>query len=139
MNQNLSRFHEAQSRSYASALEEIRRGRKTSHWMWYVFPQLRGLGRSSTSEFYGIDGMSEAKAYMADPVLRARLLEITGAVLELRGTSAVAVFGRPDDMKLKSCMTLFEAAAPECEVFAQVLDSFFDGRRDMRTLHMLEK
>lgn len=137
MNQNLSRFHEAQSRNYADALREIRSGLKRTHWMWYVFPQLRGLGQSSMSVFYGINGMDEAKAYMADPVLRARLLEITNAVLELRSSSIRAVFGHPDDKKLKSCMTLFEAAAPDCGEFAQVLERFYGGERDRRTLRML--
>lgn len=137
MDRNLSRFREAQERSYSIALEEIRRGRKNSHWMWYIFPQLKGLGKSYTSEFYGIEGLEEARAYWADPVLGGRLVEISEALLNLNTNNATFVFGRPDDMKLKSSMTLFAAAVPECEVFGKVLEKFFGGKADVRTLRML--
>ena len=119
---SLDRFVEAQQDSYALALEEIRGGQKRSHWMWFIFPQLRGLGSSSMAEFYGIEGIDEARAYWADDVLRGRLTEITEALLAIVGNDPVRVMGRPDDMKLRSCMTLFRQAAPECPLFPQVLD-----------------
>lgn len=134
---DLSRFHDAQQGSYQIALEEIRRGKKTSHWMWYIFPQLKGLGKSYTSELYGINGLEEARAYMDDPVLSGRLLEISQVLLDLHTDNALFVFGRPDDMKLKSCMTLFAAAAPEHDVFEKVLEKFFGGKKDGRTMRML--
>ena len=131
---SLSRFHEAQRRDYAQALSEIRAGRKRSHWIWYIFPQIRGLGYSSTSQYYAIRDLDEAKAYLADPVLRARLLEISEALLALPCSDPSEVMGYPDDLKLKSSMTLFELAEPECPVFGAVLDKFFGGRRDERTV-----
>lgn len=134
---DIARFHEAQDRNYSDALAEIRRGRKTTHWMWYVFPQLRGLGHSAASVHYGLDGLEEAKRYFADPVLSARLVEISEALLQLNTDSAWIVLGRPDDVKLQSCMTLFEVAAPQCDVFAKVLEKYFKGERDRRTLKRL--
>lgn len=134
----LSRFTDAQKYDYDTALAEIRRGRKESHWMWYIFPQISGLGRSSVAQFYSIKNLEEAKAYMRHPVLGARLIEISQALLDLDGNDAGAVFGWPDDMKLKSSMTLFEKAAPEQTVFSAVLDKFFHGKRDQLTLKILE-
>ena len=134
---DLNRFITAQSRDYDRALSEIRAGRKRSHWIWYIFPQLKGLGMSSTSEFYGIDGLGEAKAYMENALLRERLLEISGALLTLDSNDASSVMGYPDDLKLRSSMTLFAEAAPECAVFQQVLDKFFGGEKDRSTLRML--
>ena len=134
---DLNRFIMAQSRDYDRALSEIRAGRKRSHWIWYIFPQLKGLGMSSTSEFYGIDGLGEAKAYMENALLRERLLEISGALLTLDSNDASSVMGYPDDLKLRSSMTLFAEAAPECAVFQQVLDKFFGGEKDRSTLRML--
>ncbi len=134
---SLERFVQAQARDYDTALREIRGGRKRSHWMWYIFPQLRGLGFSSTAQFYGLRDLDEARAYMAHPVLGARLVEISGALLALETDNASAVMGYPDDLKLRSCMTLFELAAPEQPVFARVLDKFYAGRRDSRTLELL--
>ena len=131
------RFLQAQEGSYAQALAEMKRGRKESHWMWYIFPQLKGLGRSAMSEFYGISGMEEARAYLKDPVLGARLVEICNALLALEVEDIVQVMGRPDDKKLKSSMTLFEAAAEKPEVFQRVLDKYYQGKRDGRTLRML--
>lgn len=137
MNNDLSRFVQAQQHSYACALAEIRRGRKTSHWIWYIFPQLKGLGRSSTSEFYGIRDLEEARAYLADPVLGPRLIEISEALLALDTDNPMAVMGQPDDLKLRSSMTLFAAAAPSCDVFERVLDKYFHGRKDGLTLRKL--
>ena len=134
---DLTRFLQAQEGSYAQALAEMKRGRKESHWMWYIFPQLKGLGRSAMSEFYGISGMEEARAYLKDPVLGARLVEICNALLALEAKDILQVMGRPDDKKLKSSMTLFEAAAEDPEVFQRVLDKYYQGKRDGRTLRML--
>lgn len=137
MEYDLSRFRKAQETEYARALSEIKSGRKVSHWIWYIFPQLKGLGRSTTSEYYGIAGLEEAKAYLADPVLRSCLVEICQALLSLDTRNATQVMGRPDDRKLKSSMTLFDAATDSLDVFQKVLDQYFDGQRDNRTLRML--
>ena len=137
MENGLERFVEAQSRDYETALREIRGGRKRSHWMWYIFPQLRGLGYSSTAQFYGIRDLQEARDYMAHPLLGPRLLEISEALLGLETDNPGAVMGYPDDLKLCSCMTLFELAAPEQPVFARVLEKYYAGRRDQRTLALL--
>jgi len=139
MSYDLERFINAQKYDYDQALSEIRSGHKRSHWIWYIFPQLKGLGFSSTSEFYGIHGAGEAKAYMADPVLRDRLLEISCALLALASNDPTDVMGYPDDLKLKSSMTLFAAVAPEYDVFQKVLDKFFHGKQDQRTLDLLEQ
>ena len=137
MNYDLSRFVKAQKLDYETALAEIRAGRKRSHWIWFIFPQLKGLGFSTMADYYGIDGIGEAKAYMEDPVLSARLVEISEALLTLQSSDPRAVMGSPDDMKLRSCMTLFHAAAPEVAVFQKVLEKFFGGREDEITLRML--
>lgn len=137
MNYNLDRFKSAQRGSYEEALAEMRRGRKNGHWMWYIFPQVSGLGMSATSLYYGIRGLEEAQAYMADPLLGERLLEISNALLEIETNEPREVFWYPDDLKLRSCMTLFAAAAPEQEVFKEVLDKFFGGEADGMTLDIL--
>lgn len=137
MNYDLERFKKAQRGAYDEALAEIKRGRKNGHWMWYIFPQLSGLGMSATSLYYGIRELDEAKAYLKDPVLGERLREISEALLELETNDPRAVFWPPDDMKLRSCMTLFSVAAPECDLFKKVLDKFFDGKPDPLTLDML--
>ncbi len=137
MSYDLKRFKEAQADDYEQALKEIKQGRKTSHWMWYIFPQLKELGRSATAKYYGIDGLGEAKAYMADPELRRNLLEISNALLHQPEEDIQRVMGYPDDLKLCSCMTLFEAAAPEYTVFREVQVKFFDGKRDSVTLKLL--
>ena len=134
---DLNRFLTAQERDYAQALAEIRAGRKRSHWIWYIFPQLRGLGYSYNSEYYGIADAEEARQYLAHPVLGARLREITTALLELPESDPLLVMGRPDDMKLCSSMTLFEYAAEQDSVFGKVLDKYYGGRRDAATLRML--
>ena len=134
---NPNRFITAQEPVYEDVLRELAAGEKTRHWMWFIFPQLRGLGRSSTASFYAIASEAEARAYWRHPVLGARLSECCSALLCIRGKTAHEVFGSPDDMKLKSSMTLFERAAPEARVFAQVLDRYFEGKRDERTLELL--
>ena len=133
----LDRFLDAQRGDYAAALTEVRRGRKTSHWMWYIFPQIAGLGQSSTARYYSIRDLEEAREYYAHPVLGQRLREISGALLELRGSDPVAVFGGIDSMKLKSSMTLFAVAAPDDPLFQQVLDKYYGGEQDALTLRIL--
>ncbi len=137
--ENLNRFLTAQELIYPLALKEIRSGRKKSHWMWYIFPQLKCLGESPTSKHYGIADFEEAKAYMAVPILRERLIEITRALLALEGNDPNAVFGYPDNLKLRSCMTLFEKAAPDVPEFGEVLDRFYQGSRDYTTLHFAKE
>ena len=139
MNYDLDRFVKAQAYDYDAALREIRSGRKRSHWMWYIFPQMQGLGFSSTAQYYGIRDLEEAKAYMAHPVLGSRLTEISEALLGLDTCDPSAVMGYPDDLKLRSCMTLFEQAAPEQPVFGRVLEKYYAGRRDSRTLELMKR
>jgi len=133
----LERFVSAQARDYEQALREIRGGRKRSHWIWYIFPQLQDLGHSGTAQYYGLRDLNEARAYMAHSLLAAHLVEISEALLELDSSDPGAVMGYPDDLKLCSCMTLFELAAPEQPVFAKVLEKFYGGRRDRLTLRLL--
>ena len=133
----LDRFLDAQRGDYAAALAEVRRGRKTSHWMWYIFPQIAGLGQSSTARYYSIRDLEEAREYYAHPVLGQRLREISGALLDLRGSDPVAVFGGIDSMKLKSSMTLFAVAAPDDPLFRQVLEKYYGGEQDVLTLRIL--
>ena len=133
---SLERFHQAQTEDYAQALREVRSGRKVSHWMWYIFPQLRGLGRSATALHYGIEDMSEAREFLADPVLGARLREISAAMLAHDGQSPEDILGPVDALKLRSSATLFEAAGGG-EVFAALLDTFYDGERCPATLELL--
>lgn len=134
---DLSRFTSAQRKSYEGALEEIRRGFKTGHWMWYIFPQIIGLGSSATCLHYSIKNLQEAKDFLADPYLGGNLVEISNALLELPETNPSKIFGWPDDMKLCSCMTLFAIADPEQEVFQKVLDKYYGGERDHRTEYIL--
>lgn len=137
--QNLDRFLKAQDSSYDAALREICAGQKRSHWIWYIFPQIQGLGFSSTAQYYAISDIEEAKAYLAEPTLRARLLEISEALLTLESSDPTRVMGYPDDLKLRSSMTLFAEAEPECEVFQKVLDKYYRGRKDPRTLEILNR
>ena len=134
---DLARFVRAQQGAYDAALAENRGSCKPSHWMWYVFPQLAGLGFSAMSQRYAIHGANEARAYLAHPVLGPRLIECAQATLAIKGSSARAIFGSPDDLKLRSCATLFAAVAAPGSVFEQVLDRYFDGERDPRTLELL--
>jgi uncharacterized protein (DUF1810 family) len=133
MSPDLERFVEAQERVYEGVLAELRSGRKTGHWIWYVFPQIAGLGHSAMSQQYAITSLSEAIAYLAHPVLGARLRECVGLVLDIRDRTAEEIFGSIDAMKLRSSMTLFHRAAPEESVFAQVLDRYYGGAADAAT------
>ena len=133
----LDKYVSAQARDYDDALREIRGGRKRSHWIWYIFPQLDGLGYSPTAQYYGIRDLEQAKDYMAHPVLGPRLVEISEALLALPSSDPGDVMGYPDDLKLCSSMTLFELAAPDQPVFGKVLDKFYGGRRDPLTLRLL--
>jgi uncharacterized protein (DUF1810 family) len=133
----LDRFVEAQRSTYAGAIAELRDGRKRSHWMWYVFPQLAGLGRSAMSERYAIATLAEAEGYLRHPILGPRLIECTSAVLEIESRSAREIFGSPDDMKLRSCATLFELVSAPDSPFARVLAKYFRGERDEQTLRLL--
>jgi uncharacterized protein (DUF1810 family) len=135
--EDLDRFVEAQKGVYAEALRELRDGRKRSHWMWFVFPQLRGLGASHASAFYGIRSVEEARDYLGHPLLGPRLVACFEAVLATGGRSAIEIFGPVDAVKLRSSATLFEMAGGG-PVFGRCLDSFFDGARDRRTVELLE-
>lgn len=140
MNSNsLQRFLTAQEQAYPNALAEIKSGRKSSHWMWYVFPQLKGLGFSPTSEFYGINGLEEAMEYLQHPILGERLREISSALLELEASDAQQVMGSPDHFKLKSSMTLFASIPDVDPVFKMVLEKFYSGEKDKKTLAMIGK
>jgi uncharacterized protein (DUF1810 family) len=134
---DLERFVKAQEGVHAQAMAELHAGRKRSHWMWFVFPQLAGLGRSDTARFYGLADVREARAYGAHPVLGPRLKACAEAVLALRDRTAHQIFGSPDDLKLRSCMTLFEVALPHEPVFGEVLAHFYGGGRDATTLALL--
>ena len=134
---NLQRFIDAQRADYATALAEIKSGRKRSHWMWYIFPQIQGLGFSSTSKFYAITDTDEAIAYLQHPVLGERLIAISKELLKLADHNAANIFGYPDDLKLRSCMTLFAASHGSDPVFDAVLEKFFGGVRDKMTLAII--
>jgi len=139
---DLARYVEAQAHCYQRVLEELAAGEKTSHWMWFIFPQLRGLGMSSTARRFGLSGLEEARAYLAHPLLGARLRECTRLVLAVQGRSAHEIFGSPDDLKLRSCLTLFAQAAapspaPDTRVFGEALAKYYGGEPDPRTLELL--
>lgn len=134
----IERFLSPQERVWESAMEEIRAGEKSGHWMWYIFPQLRGLGHSTNAWYYGLADLEEARAYLAHPILGGRLREITEALLSLEQTNPVKIFGRTDSMKLRSCMTLFSRAGGD-PLFSQVLDRYFAGREDDMTLELLKQ
>ena len=134
---DLSRFTEAQMQSYGTALKEIQNGRKVSHWIWYIFPQIHGLGRSSFSQYYAIQSLDEAAAFLHDPYLGGNLLQICRALLALNTNNAKEVMGQPDDMKLRSSMTLFSLVPDSAPVFQNVLEKYFDGKRDNKTLTIL--
>jgi len=135
---DLKRFLDAQENDFERALAEIKRGRKQSHWMWYIFPQIAGLGSSETSRFYAVKDRAEAELYLAHPVLGKRLVEISNALLEIEGKTPNQIFGSPDDVKLKSSMTLFGALDDTNPVFQSILDKYFDGSKDRRTLELID-
>jgi uncharacterized protein (DUF1810 family) len=133
----LSRFIQAQENDYERALSELRSGRKRSHWIWYIFPQLDGLAFSSTSKHYAIKSIGEAKAYLEHPILGPRLRECAEAVDHIEGRSATDILGSPDDMKLRSCATLFACVSPPQSVFDRLIEKYYQGKRDEKTLQLL--
>ncbi len=135
----LARFLDAQQRVYATALSELKAEHKRSHWMWIVFPQIDGLGRSSMARRYAISSVEEAQAYLGHPVLGARLMECTETVLAVRGRSVADIFGYPDDMKFHSSMTLFDRAAPGHSPFSRALEHCFNGKRDAASIEILKQ
>ena len=136
---HLQRFLDAQENDYADALREIKQGYKQSHWIWFIFPQVRGLGRSSMAEYYGISSIEEARAYLDHPTLRARLIEISTALLQHKGKStAYEILGTIDAIKVRSSMTLFDRTMPHA-IFAEVLDAFYNSQRDELTLKFISK
>ncbi len=134
---DLGRFLHAQQGDFERALAEIAGGRKRTHWMWYIFPQLDGLGFSPTAKHYAIKSLAEAKAYLAHPVLGPRLLQCAEAAARVEGRSATEIFGSPDDLKLRSCATLFACVSPPGSVFDRLLDKYYGGERDQKTLRLL--
>ena len=135
---SLQRFIDAQQSDYETALSEIKRGRKQSHWMWYIFPQIRGLGFSATSKLYAIKNLKEAQAYLNHPLLGKRLKEITDALINLSSNNAHEIFGSPDDLKLKSSMTLFASLPDADPVLESALKKFFKGEKDAKTLSIIK-
>jgi uncharacterized protein (DUF1810 family) len=136
---DLGRFISAQEGIYESVLAELRRGQKRTHWMWFIFPQIDGLAHSTTSKYYAIKSIEEARQYLNHPVLGRRLLECAETVLAVEGRSVSEIFGYPDDLKFKSSMTLFAYVADPRSVFVRILDKYFRGEQDVRTLDLLEK
>jgi len=134
---DLERFTAAQAPVWESVVQELRAGRKQTHWMWFVFPQLASLGRSATARHYGLSGLAEARAYLAHPLLGPRLLQVCETLLQLPPTTATDIFGEVDAMKLRSSLTLFAAASPQEEVFARCLERYFGGAADARTLQQV--
>jgi uncharacterized protein (DUF1810 family) len=134
---DLNRFVDAQRPVFDRALQELLAGRKTTHWIWFVFPQLRGLGNSDMAERFGLSGAGEAAAYLRHPVLGPRLIESVAALQQHRHKSALEILGHPDDLKLRSCLTLFAAIAPDKAVFQEALAQFFDGETDAKTVLLL--
>lgn len=146
MNYNLERFITAQEEDYDRALQEIKEGYKRSHWMWYIFPQIKGLGFSYMAKMYEINDLEETILYLENDVLSKHLIEISSALLECKNNNIEEIMGYPDDLKLCSCMTLFEIAAKEMQqndgkfrVFGEVLDKFYAGKRDEKTIEILQE
>ena len=137
MNYNLQRFEKAHQHEFKTALEEIRNGKKISHWMWYIFPQLKGLGLSEISRYYAIENLLEARDFLDHPVLGSNLLLISSELLRLETNNPAAIFGKPDDLKLHSSMTLFSLVPGTNPVFRQVLDKYFEGVPDPQTMRLL--
>lgn len=136
---NLQRFVKEQQNDYTTAYFELSQGRKRSHWMWWIFPQIVGLGMTATSQMYAIKNLEEAKAFLEHPYLGKNLREISEILLQLDSNDASAIFGYPDDLKLRSSMTLFSEAAPDEKVFQKVLDKFYGGAKDERTLDIIKR
>ncbi len=134
---DLARFVRAQKNDYERALSEIRSGRKRTHWMWYIFPQIDGLAFSATSQYYSIKSIAEAKAYLEHPILGPRLRECAEAAVQVEDRSATEIFGSPDDLKLRSCATLFACVSPGDSVFDRLLQKYYRGERDGKTLQLL--
>ena len=134
---SLDRFVQAQTLMYPSVLKQMQNGKKTSHWMWFMFPQLRGLGTSTMAHLYGISGLGEAKAYLAHPVLSGRLYELCSELLEHKDKTALEIFGDIDEMKLKSSMTLFALTSEDYTIFDEVLEHFFGGEMDEVTVKLI--
>jgi uncharacterized protein (DUF1810 family) len=130
---SVDRFLEPSNRMFGMALAEVKNGKKQSHWMWYIFPQLKGIGKTTTSYYYGISSLEEARDFLKHPILGSRLYEITQALLEVKGKTAYEIFGTPDYLKLKSCMTLFKLAAPQESVFQEVINTYYMGYDDELT------
>ncbi len=137
MDNSLKRFTDAQKNSYAMAFSEIQQGRKQSHWMWFIFPQIKGLGFSETSRYYAIKDLQEAGEFLKHPVLGTRLVIISRELLKLKTNDAYQVFGSPDDLKLKSSMTLFSMIPETDPVFQQVLEKFFNDEKDIKTINLI--
>ncbi len=136
---NFDKFIEAQHEDYNQALKEIRNGRKLTHWVWYIFPQIKGLGASDTAMYYAIENLDEAKEYLKNDYLRNNLLEISQALLELDNNNPTEVLGYPDDLKVKSCMTLFHYADPSITIFKQVIDKYYNGQFDINTIDLIDR
>lgn len=134
----INRFIRAQENIYPQVVNELQNGKKTSHWMWFIFPQIEGLGFSSTSKYYSIKTIAEAKEYVMHPVLGKRLLECSTILLKIEGKSAESIFGYPDNLKLQSSMTLFSFTSPESTVFLNVLNKYFKNKKDQKTLDILK-
>lgn len=134
---NLDRFIDAQENKYDDAFSEIKNGRKVSHWMWFIFPQISGLGNSEMSKKYAIKDLEEAEQFLKHPILGERLINISGLLTQFRDKSAYDIFGSPDDLKLRSCMTLFCAVKNSPPIFQQIIDQYFDGIEDEKTLRMI--
>ncbi|RRJ90739.1 DUF1810 domain-containing protein [Flavobacterium macacae] len=138
-NKDLIRFLAAQNQVYLKALSEIRKGSKSTHWMWFIFPQLKGLGRSENARYFGIRDMQEATAYLHHPILGKHLVEISLALLNVNGRTSLQIFGPTDNLKLRSCMTLFSNVENADPVFRLVLEKYFDGALDRKTLELLNQ
>ena len=139
MKKSLDRFLIAQQNYYYDAYTELKAGKKRSHWMWFIFPQIRGLGYSDMAKYYAIESREEAENYITDPTLGHNLIEISTVLLEIKDNDAKEVMGEPDDRKLQSCMTLFSTVAPEIDVFEKVLQKFYNGVKDSKTLEILQE
>ena len=138
MNRDLQRFIKPHNQDFQTALAEIKGGKKTSHWMWYIFPQIKELGLSETAKYYGIESLEEATEFLQHPQLGQNLVTITSELLKLGSNNATSIFGTPDDMKLRSSMTLFSLVSPTNPIFQQVLEKFFEGKKDDQTIELLK-